>query len=133
MLKRKLEDGTVVGLSLECVSGGVLVTLDNQPSDSTAPKFQQSFLLDPCEVSELIDGLRKFYVRIDAIDGRKLEFCSPPSWQHEPCYVQISESESDYVRFPLKQHEIRFIRKALESLAATLLFVGTWSGEPEEL
>lgn len=133
MLKRKLKDGTVVGLSLESVQGGVLLTLDNQPADSTVPKFQQSFLLNPCEASELIDGLRKDYVRIDALDGRKLEFASPPVWRREPIYVQISESESDYIRFPLKEHEIRFVRKALESMTASLLFVGTWSGEPEEL
>lgn len=136
MLKRKLKDGTVVGLSIESVQGGVLLTLDEQPTDSIKARKQQSFMLSPGEVSEFIDGLHKQRCRIiHAMDGRRLEFCSPPTWEHQPIYIAIKPEsvEEDIIIFPLHEHEIRFVRLALESMAASLLFVGTWSGEPEEL
>lgn len=133
MLKRKLEDGTVVGLSLESVQGGVLITLDNTSADSTAPKFQQSFMLNPVEVAEVIDGLNKHHFRIEAHDGRIIAFSAPLAWENKPTEIMIAESDCDWVRFPLRDCEVCFIRKALENMADSLLFVGTWSGEPEEL
>lgn len=134
MLKKKLRNGAVVQLSLTCVSGGVLLILEEQPADSSKARMHQSFILNPGEVSEFIDGLRKQYCHIRATDGRKLEFRSPQAWEHQPIYISIKPESADepVIIFPLREHEIRFIRKALESLAATLLFVGTWSGEPEE-
>lgn len=133
MLKKKLKDGTVVGLSMESVQGGVLLTLDEQPTNPKAQR-QKSFILNPGEVSEFIDGLRKQYCHIRAKDGRKLEFRSPQVWEHKPIYISITSELVDCSRiiFPLHEHEIYFIRKALEHMAASLLFVGTWSGEPEE-
>ena len=133
MLKKKLKDGRVVGLSLESVQGGVLLTLDEQPTDSTKARKQQSFMLNPGEVSEFIDGLSKQKCCIRAI-GKMLVFRSPQVWEHEPIHIAIkSESvEEDIIIFPLYEHEIRFIRKALEHMAESLLFVGTWSGDPEE-
>ena len=134
MLKRKLKDGTVVGLSMESVQGGVLLTLDEQPADSTKARKSQSFILSPGEVSEFIDGLRKQCCHIiHAIDGRRLEFRSPQVFEKLPIYIAIKPEsvEEDIIIFPLYEHEIYFIRKALEHMAESLLFVGTWSGEPE--
>lgn len=130
MLKRELEDGTVAGLSLESVQGGVLLTIDNRPQNAKPdiPKHQMSFMLNPVEVAEFIDGMRKSFVRIYSAHGRTLTF----SWVRTPIYIEIA-GEGEWIRFPLREHEICFIRKALESMAASLLFVGTWSGEPEEL
>jgi len=132
MLKRKLEDGTVVGLSIESVQGGVLITLDNQPADST-PKFLQSFLLNPAEVAELIYGMGRDYCEIRAKDGRELIFHNPRAFERCIASIEVRESKFDYVVFPLRECEIRFIVKALENMADSLLFVGTWSGEPEEM
>lgn len=132
MLKRKLEDGTVVGLSLEAVQGGVLLTIDRRYVYPDSPGRQLSFMLNPVDATEFIDGLKKDFVRISSGIGRTLKFEVPASYTKKPIILEIEE-KGDRVRFPLREHEIRFIRKALESMAASLLFVGTWSGEPEEL
>ena len=129
MLKRKLDDGTVVGLSLEAVQGGVLLTLDNQDAKSDIPKYQLSFMLNPVEVADLIDGMKRQFVFVRtyrSAHGRKLTYVKNSG------YIRIEEGD-EWIQFPLREHENSFIIKALESMAASLLFVGTWSGEPEEL
>lgn len=129
MLKRKLDDGTVVGLSLEAVREGVLLTLDNQDAKPNIPKHQMSFMLNPVEVADLIDAMERpfAFVRIySSAHGRKLIYVK------EGIFIRIEEGD-EWIQFPLREHEISFIRKALESMAASLLLVGTWSGEPEEL
>lgn len=134
MIKRILEDGTVAGLSLESVQGGVLLTIDNRPQNAKPdiPNHQMSFMLNPVEVAEFIDGLKKQFVRISSAHGRTLIFEAPHAYRKDPIVIEIEDGDQR-VQFPLREHEISFIRKALESMAASLLFVGTWSGEPEEL
>lgn len=133
MLKKKLRKGQVVGLSVEAVQGGVTLTLDEVPADSSKERKQQTVLLNPADVSAFIDGLGKQYFHMKFGD-KALEFRSPQSWEHMPIYISIKpvSVDEDIIIFPLHEHEIRFIRKALESMAASLLFVGTWSGELEE-
>jgi hypothetical protein len=128
MLKRKLNDGTVVGLSLGEVPGGVL-PLDNQDAKPDVPKHHMSFMLNPVEVADLIDGMERQFVFVRtyrSAHGRKLTYVKNGG------YIRIEEGD-EWIQFPLREHEVRFIRKALESMAESLLFVGTWSGEPEEL
>ena len=133
MLKKKLRKGQVVGLSVEAVQGGVTLTLDEVPADSSKERKQQTVLLNPADVSAVIDGLRKPYFHTKFGD-KTLEFKVPQSWEHQPIYIAIKpvSVDEDVLIFPLHEHEVRFIRKALESMAASLLFVGTWSGKLEE-
>ena len=133
MLKKKLRDGTVVGLSCEMVSGGVLMTLDRQDADAGGKTSQQSFMMNPAQVSEFIDGLGRRFVAIRNAKGDKLIYRNPPEHENEPIHIAIKPDsiEEDVMIFPLHAHEVRFIRKALEDWAEHLLFVGTWSGEPE--
>ena len=90
-------------------------------------------MLSPGEVSEFVDGLRKQHCHIHAADGRRLEFRYPHAWD-KPIYISIKPESVDepIVIFPMHEHEIRFVRKALEHMAESLLSVGVWSGEPEE-
>ena len=133
MLKKKLKDGTVVGLSCEMVSGGVLLTLDRQDADAEGKTSLQSFLMNPAQVSEFIDGLEKGFVAIRNAKGDKLIYRKPPTYLAEPIHIAIipDSTEEDDMMFPLHAHEAYFIQKALENMSDSLLFVGTWSGEAE--
>lgn len=133
MLKKKLRDGMVVGLSCEMVSGGVLLTLDRQDADAEGKTLQQSFMMNPAQVSEFIDGLGKRFVGIRNAKGDKLIYCNPPEHENEPIHIAIKpdSTEEDVMIFPLHAHEVHFIQKALENMSDSLLFVGTWSGEVE--
>ena len=133
MLKRKLSDGTVVGLSIASEQGGLLITLDKTPPYGEAPKSAMSFMLNPVEAMEFWGGLGTAYCRISDASSRTLEFRSPPQYVGDPMHLKISEGD-DSIRFPLRQCELDFIRKALPArYGSSLLFVGEWSGEPEEL
>lgn len=134
MLKKKLRKGNVVGLSCELVSGGVLLTLDEQPADPNAARLQRSFLMNPAQVSKFIDGLVKGFADIRAQNGDELLFHNPPLWDRQPINIAIRPGSVDehMIIFPLHDHEVSLIRKALEDMASNLLFVGTWSGEAEE-
>ena len=134
MLKKKLKDGTIVGLSCEIVSGGVLLTLDRQDADAEGKTSLQSFLMNPAQVSEFIDGLEKGFVGIRNAKGDELIYRKPPTYLDEPIHILIKpdSTEGDAMMFPLHGHEVHLIRKALENVANHLLFVGTWSGEVEE-
>jgi hypothetical protein len=131
MLKRKLEDGTIAELFLESDQGGVCLTIIHNDSKTNIPKNLMSFMFNPVDAAEFIDGLRKPFAKISA-NGRTLVFEAPPVYIKEPISIKI-EKGKNWIRFPLREHEIRFIRKALESMAASLLSVSTWSGMPEEL
>lgn len=133
MLKKKLRDGTVVGLSCEMVSGGVLMTLDRQDADAEGKTSQRSFMMNPAQVSEFIDGLERGFARIRSVKGDELIYRNPPEHRNDPISIAIrpESMEEDILIFPLHAHEVRFIRKALEGIAEHLLFVGTWSGEAE--
>ena len=135
MLKKKLKDGTIVGLSCEMVSGGVLLTLDRQDANAGGKTSQQSFMMNPAQVSEFIgDGLEKRFVAIRNAKGDKLIYRNPPEHENEPIHIAIKpdSTEEDVMIFPLHAHEVHFIQKALENMSDSLLFVGTWSGEVEE-
>lgn len=134
MLKKRLRRGNVVGLSCELVSGGVLLTLDEQPADPNAARLQKSFLMNPAQVSKFIDGLVKGFADIRAKNGDQLLFHNPPLYEKQPSNIAIKPDSMDenIIIFPLHDHEVSFIRKALEDMASHLLFVGTWSGEVEE-
>lgn len=134
MLKKKLKDGAVVGLSCEMVSGGVLLTLDRQDADAGGKTSKQSFMMNPAQVSEFIDGLGRRFVAIRSAKGDKLIYRNPPEHENEPIHIAIKPSsiEEDVMIFPLHAHEASFIQKALENMSDSLLFVGTWSGEVEE-
>lgn len=133
MLKKKLKDGTIVGLSCEMVQGGVLLTLDRQDADVKGEALQQSFLMNPAQVSEFIDGLGKRIVTIRSAKGDKLIYRNPPMREDETPHIAIKpdSTEEDVMIFPLHEHEVHFIQKALENMSDSLLFVGTWSGEAE--
>jgi hypothetical protein len=133
MLKKKLKDGTIVGLSCEMVQGGVLLTLDRQDADAKGEALQQSFMMNPAQVSELIDGLEKQFVVIRSAKGDELIYRNPPMHEKGPTIIATKPDsiEEEVMIFPLHEHEVRFIKKALENMSDSLLFVGTWSGEAE--
>ena len=134
MLKKKLDDGTIVELSVESVQGGVLITLGNIDASPDIPKYELSFMLNPVEASELISRLRSYgsRCRITSAHGRTLIFNAPAEYEAVPPKIEIVHGDENII-FPLREHEVLLIRKALESMAASLLFVGTWSGEAEAL
>lgn len=131
MLRKKLNDGTVVGLSLETDQGGILMTLSN---DKDGESFQVSMLLNPSQAARLSDSLGAQHCRIQADDGHELVFRSPQTWEGLPIYLELrGDGGEEWIRFPLAECEVRYIRKALDHAALTMLYVGTWHGEPEEL
>lgn len=134
MLKKRLKDGAVVGLSCEMVSGGVLLTLDRQDADAGGKTSKQSFMMNPAQVSEFIDGLERGFAAIRNAKGDKLIYRKPSTYLDGPIHIAIKpdSTEEDVMIFPLHAYEVHFIHKALENMSDSLLFVGTWSGEVEE-
>ena len=110
-----------------------LLTLDRQDADAGGKTSQKSFLMNPAQVSEFIDGLGKRFVAIRSANGDKLIYRNPPMHEDETPHILIKpdSTEESVMIFPLHEHEVRFIQKALENMSDSLLFVGTWSGEAE--
>jgi len=134
MLRKKMNNGDIAEFSVESVQGGILLTLEHIPVDRLKKNTRKSVVLNPVNVSKLIDGLLGQFCRLRG-DGLTLEFSVSQPWEHIAAYISIKPDyvDDDIVIFPLHNHEIRFIRKALENMAESMLFVGTWSGEPEAL
>lgn len=133
MLKRKLEDGTIVGLRVEAVAGGMMLALDHQEVDESYPLRQLFIVMNPVEAIAFHEGLNKCRYEAKYCNGIKIKFRSPGPGDSFAPWIRLNNDNDDCIVFPLREEEVKFLRKAIEQLAQTLLFIGTWSGEPEEL
>ena len=125
MLKRKLENGIIAGLSLETTENGVMITLDNRNA------IDQLILMISCDLNPVM-AIRLYDKLLD-------NSCTITSGASVLTYSRAFEPGSKpelslqcgsaQVSFPLRLEEIRFLRRALEDMSSHLMESRIWCGE----
>jgi len=133
MIKREMDDGRVLDLSMDLVSGGVMVSMVcRYPEGKGKEDERESFVMSPSEVSELIEGLSSGRAVIRALDGRCLAFCGLGVYSLISIATEGESGLVPIISFPLREHEVRFVKIALENMADLLMSADRWSGDPDK-